>query len=299
MPRKAQTHWFGLYRTLRPKIDAHEGDESIHQLIRREAEAANYDEKVLKRMLNAGAFLDRISETPLLVEQVKCGFAHVELLERLYKLNAPDAQARITAILNNQVTQKQIREALDSMAAESGHAQLTARSRARQRVAEHQRLCLQLAQRTGPSFFGSPDGEMVLVKRFRTLSHFILINDPDQPIAVIPRLGDSSMKEGPAAEELLTLAMSVKRYFQRIWLLLPSNSTLAQELVARAEQIGAFESWLYLATPDEDSSALVPYRNRRRALEKDLRGDDDCAWEGVSLRDGRKLSGSLDPIEKS
>lgn len=299
MPRKAQTHWFGLYRSLRPKIDGHEGDESIHQLIRREAAAANYNEKVLKRMLNAGAFLDRISETPLLVEQVKCGFAHVELLERLYKLNAPEAQARITAILNNQVTQKEIREALDSMAAESGHAQLTARSRARQRVAEHQRLCLQLAQRTGPSFFGSPDSEMVLVKRFRTLSHFILINDPDQPIAVIPRLGDSSMKEGPAAEELLTLAMSVKRYFQRIWLLLPSNSTLAQELVARAEQIGAFESWLYLATPDEDSAALVPYRNRRRALEKDAHGEDDSAWEGVSLRDGRTLSGSLEPIEKS
>lgn len=299
MPRKAQTHWFGLYRTLRPKINGHEGDESIHQLIRREAQAANYDEKVLKRMLNAGAFLDRISETPLLVEQVKCGFAHVELLERLYKLNAPEAQARITAILNNQVTQKEIREALDSMAAESGHAQLTARSRARQRVAEHQRLCLQLAQRTGSSFFGSPDGEMVLVKRFRTLSNFILINDPDQPIAVIPRLGDSSMKEGPAAEELLTLAMSVKRYFQRIWLLLPSNSTLAQELVARAEQIGAFESWLYLATPSEDSSELIPYRNRRRALEKDLHGKDDSAWEGVSLRDGRKLSGSLVPIEKN
>lgn len=192
-----------------------------------------------------------------------------------------------------------IREALDSMAAESGNAQLTACSRARQRVAEHQRLCLQLAQRTGPSFFGSPDGEMVLVKRFRTLSHLILINDPDQPIAVIPRLGDSSMKKGPAAEELLTLAMSVKRYFQRIWLLLPSNSTLAQELVARAEQIGAFESWLYLATPDEGSVALVPYRNRRRALEKDAHGEDDSAWEGVSLRDGRTLSGSLEPIEKS
>jgi hypothetical protein len=140
---------------------------------------------------------------------------------------------------------------------------------------------------------------MVLVKHFRTLRQFILIDNPGQPIAVIPRLGDTSLKEGAAAEELLTLAMSVKRYFQRIWLLLPSDSTLALELVARAEQIGAFESWLYLATPSEDSSELIPYRNRRRALEKDVQGEDDSAWEGVSLRDGRKLSGSLDPIEKN
>lgn len=298
MPRKPQTHWFGLYQSVRPKIDGHLGDESIYQLIRREADASNYDEKVLKRILNAGAFLERMTDAPLSVERVKCGYTHAELLERLYKLDAQHARACFSEIIDNQMTLSELRETLASLAAESGHAQVTARSRARQRVAEHQRLCIQLAQQAGPLFFGDTEEEMVLVKGFRTLRHFILINDPGQPIAVIPRLGDTSLKEGPAAEELLTLVMSVKRYFQRIWLLLPSNSTLAQELVARAEQIGAFESWLYLATPDEDSSALVPYRNRRRALEKDLRGDDDCAWEGVSLRDGRKLSGSLNPIEK-
>lgn len=299
MPRKPQTHWFGLYQNLRPKVDGHQGVESIYQLIRREAEDTGYDEKVIKRMLNAGAFLERITEGSLSVEQVKCGYAHAELLERLYKLNAQAAQASLKAILDNQVTLKVLRDTLDSMAAESGHAQITARSRARQRVAEHQRLCIKLTQQAGPRFFGNAEGEMVLVKHFRTLRQFILIDNPGQPIAVIPRLGDTSLKEGAAAEELLTLAMSVKRYFQRIWLLLPSDSTLALELVARAEQIGAFESWLYLATPSEESSELTPYRNRRRALEKGVQGEDDSAWEGISLRDGRKLSGSLDPIEKN
>ena len=298
MPRKPQTHWFGLYQALRPKIDGHQGDESVYRLIRREAEASNFDEKVIKRMLNAGAFLERMTDSPLTVEQVKCGYAHAEFLERLYKLNAQEAHARFNAILDNQVTLKELRQAIDSLAAESGHAQITARSRARQRVVEHQRLCIQLAQQSGAGFFGSPEGELVLVKNFRALRNFILIDDPQQPIAVIPRLGDSSLKEGPAAEELLKLVTSVKRYFHRLWLVLSSDSLLAQELVARAEQIGALNSWLYLAIPNPDSSGLIPYLNRRRILEKDVDGEDDCAWEGVSLRDGRKLSGSLNPIEK-
>jgi hypothetical protein len=155
MPRKPQTHWFGLYQNLQPKVDGHQGVESIYQLIRREAEDTGYDEKVIKRMLNAGAFLERMTDGSLSVEQVKCGYAHAELLERLYKLNAQAAQASLKAILDNQVTLKVLRETLDSMAAESGHAQITARSRARQRVAEHQRLCIKLAQQAGPRFLAT------------------------------------------------------------------------------------------------------------------------------------------------
>lgn len=296
MARKAFHNWYSLYQSVHPKIDAHQGNGSVYDLIRREAETSGYDEKVVKRMLNAGAFLGRIAGAPFTVDQVKCGYAHVELLERLYKLNPEEAQTRLSSVLENQVTLKELRDVLGSVAAKSGHAQLTARSRARQRVAEHQRVCIRLAQQAGPGFFGNSEGELVLVKKFRTLRQFIVINDPDQPIAVIPRLGDSSMKESQAAEELLKLAVSVRRYFQRIWLVLSSDSALAQEVVARADKIGALESWLYLAIPNKDLSSLDPYRNRRRLLEKDLDGEDDCAWEGVSLRDGRKLSGSFNSI---
>jgi hypothetical protein len=296
MARKAFHHWYQLYQSVHPKIDAHQGEESIYSLIRREADASGYDEKVFKRMLNAGAFLERIAVGPFAVEQVKCGYAHIELLERLYRLNSQEAQTRLNAVLENKVTLKELRESVELIAAESGHAQTNARSRARQRVAEHQRLCTKLTQQAGSAFFGNLEGELVLVKKFRILRQFILINDPEQPIAIIPRLGDSSMKESQAAEELLKLALSVRRYFHRIWLVLPSDSLLAQEVVARADQVGAFESWLYLAIPNEDLSTLIPYRNRRRLLEKDLDGEDDCAWEGVSLRDGHKLSGSLNPI---
>ncbi len=299
MARRALHNWYSLYQSVHPKIDAHQGDESIYNLIRREAEASGYDEKVVKRMLNAGAFLDRFAKRSLTVEHVKCGYAHIELLERLHKLNPEEAQVRLDTVLSNQVTLKELRSALELNATQSGSAQINARSRARLRVAEHQRLSIQLSQKAAGEFFGSPKGELILVKRFRALRQFILINDPQSPIAVIPRLGDTSMKESSAAEELLKLALSVRRYFHRIWLVLPTDSLLAQEVVSRADQIGALESWLYLAIPSEDLSALIPYRNRRRLLQKDVEGVDDCEWIGVSLLDGRKLRGSLNPLTES
>ena len=53
-------------------------------------------------------------------------------------------------------------------------------------------------------------------------------------LRVISAPGRNFLERGPGAEEPLTLAMSVKRYSSAL-LLLPSGSTLAQELVTRAE----------------------------------------------------------------
>jgi len=53
-------------------------------------------------------------------------------------------------------------------------------------------------------------------------------------LRVISAPGRNFLERGPGAEELLTLAMSVKRFSSAL-LLLPSDSTLAQELVTRAE----------------------------------------------------------------
>ncbi|MCY1376231.1 hypothetical protein D9M69_637070 [compost metagenome] len=52
--------------------------------------------------------------------------------------------------------------------------------------------------------------------RFQAYCDDSLEQEQLQRVAVIPRLGDSSLKEGPATEELLKLVQPVKRYFQRI-----------------------------------------------------------------------------------
>lgn len=297
MARKPRQHWYELYRSIAPRIAGYEGSASIYEVIRQEAERAGYDEKVLKRILNAGAFLTEILAPENLSEDlVKCGYTHIEILERLYKLDAPLAIKLRDKVLANAVTLKQLNSDLASARDKGGQVVASARSSARQRINDHRRLSLHLVAQAGAGFFGNPDAEMVLVHRFRSLGHFILLNDPDRPIAVIPRIGDSSLKPAKAADLLLQLAIAHKIYFDRIWLILPEDSELAQEVVAQAVDMKIFENWLFLAIPNEDQTALEQYQNRAQVLVKKMFGEDDHRWDGVSMMDGRELFGSLKPV---
>lgn len=296
MARKPQKHWFALYQAMRPTIDSYDGGESVYTIIRQQAELAGYDEKVVKRMLKAGAFLDRICAERLTPDTVRCGYAHVELLERLQALDPALVQAQLVDVLANRVTLKTLRDTLDMQASRAGHAQTLARSKARSRLAEHQRQTMERAQLVGPEFFGLPGGEMALVKRFRTLHQFILIHQADQhPIAVLPRIGDSAVKEAKAAEDLLWQLVPLRRYFAYLWIVLPGENLLAQELAAQAHQVGLLGTWLKLAIPDQESGGFTEYRNLRQRLAHALEGDDDERWEGLSLPDRHKVSGTLKP----
>ncbi|MEH6498989.1 MAG: hypothetical protein V7751_06345 [Pseudoalteromonas distincta] len=298
MGRKARQNWYRLYRSINPRISSYAGDESVYQVIRQEATAAGYEEKVLKRMLRAGAFLDRVAPA-LDDEKIKCGYAHVELLERLYKLDSARALTRLDAVLLNEVTLQDLRDEITQKAAAPGQAQTAARSKARQRIGEHRRDIVQRAQHAGPGFFGHTSAEFVLVHRFRSLGRFLLLDEPNLRIAVIPRLGDTSLKESKATDQLIKLALSYRRYFHRVWFVFPGESSLTREVVAQAHEIDALDDWLFLAIPDEDSAGLVHYRDRRQLLHKRMHGITDNEWEGTSLIDDSPRRGILAPLNKN
>ncbi|WP_304639662.1 hypothetical protein [Pseudomonas sp.] len=298
MGRKARQDWYSLYRGISPKIEADTSGGSLYGFIRKEAEIAGYEEKVLKRMLNAGAFLERVAGDQLRSENIRCGYAHIELLERLHRLDSIQAKEWLPRVLSQDITLKELSEAIAVHAKNPGQAQFTARSKARSRIAEHRRMSIELARKVGPAFFGNAHAEPILVRRFKSLGHFLLLNDPKAPIAVIPRLGDTSMKESKAAEHILTLALSYKNYFARIWLLFPKDSLLTQEVLAQAFEIGALDTWLFLAIPAEDLNGLIHYQNHGRWLVKGMDGIDDDAWEGQSLVDGRPMRGRLEILSK-
>lgn len=297
MARKALHHWYGLYQALHPKIDSFEGEGGVYRFLRHEAEDSGYDEKVLRRMLKAGAFLDSLAGPGLAVDGVRCGYAHIELLERLHQLAPSEAQHLLNDVLFNRVTLKNLRQAVEQNAARGGQAQLTARSKARSYVAEHQRFTIELAQRMGAAFFGSPAGEFVLVKSFLSLRQFILINDKIFPVAIIPRVGDSSIKEWHAAEEILKIATSVRNRFHRVWIVLPNDSPIAPYLFAYAYRERAIDAWLFIAAFNQEGTGLQQYCDASMLLDLDLRGAGGGDWAGHSLEDGRKMSGDL-PIRK-
>ncbi len=295
MGRKARQHWYALYLIIKPRVDSFSGEESVHEFIRDEADAAGYEEKVIKRMLAAGRFLESIVSDPISENAVKCGYAHIEILSRINRLDAERARALLAPVLANQVTIQELNKELASCSDVPGGAQLTARARARQRIIGHRNLAFELAQRMDPDFFGAPEAEMVLVRSSGTFGRFILLNDPHKPIAILPRLGDSSQREEKAAADLIKLALAHRPYFHRVWLVLPGASLLARKVVAQAYELGALGTWLHLAVPNEDASALIPYDDLGQLLIDQMEGESRFYWKGVSLADGGPREGWLDP----
>lgn len=297
MARKALHHWYQLYQALQPKVDSFEGEGSLYRLLRQEAKDMGYEEKVLKRMLKAGAFLDSWAGART-IEDVRCGYAHIELLERLNQIAPKEAQRLLSVVLSNSITLKNLRLVIEQNAAKGGQAQLTARSRARSLVAEHHRVSTELIQRMGTDFFGCPEGEFFMVRSFLSLRQFILIHSDTTPIAIIPRVGDSSVKEWEAAEDILKLASSVKERLYRVWIVLPHDSPISPYLFAYAYRDNALNAWLFIATLNEGKTGMTQYNDAANLFDLELRGEGGGTWSGYSLGDGRAAHGVL-PIRRS
>ncbi|WP_170977533.1 MULTISPECIES: hypothetical protein [Pseudomonas] len=157
-------------------------------------------------MLKAGHFLDSLAPT-LAPEQVNCGYAHIELLERLHQLDADIATSMLSATLANQHTLHTLRETITHYANIAGTPATTARSKARSRVANHERVAAAAILQAGVEFFGFPGGEIIKVTHSDFFSQFFMIQvNGLQKAAIFIRVGDTSRKQEKAAADLLKLA---------------------------------------------------------------------------------------------
>ncbi len=100
-------------------------------------------------------------------------------------------------------------------------------------------------------------------------------------------MGDSSIKEWHAAEEILTIAMSVKNRLHRVWIVLPNTSPIAPYLFAYAYRERAIDAWLFIATFNKDGRDLKQYSDVSMLLDLEPRGAAGSDWAGHSLEDGR------------
>ena len=304
MGRQARSHWYALYTSVQAQLDSYEGKDSINLLIRTLADEQGYEAKVVSRMLKAGNFLKRVAG-PLTIEQVSCGYAHIEQLERLHQLNREVAVSLVQSTLANQQTLLDLRNITERYAEKVGTPTTTARGRARSRVAEHERRCGEALEISGPGFFGYPDGELIKVVRSDLFSQFFMIQVNGRPrAAIFVRVGDTSRKEERAAADLLKQASFARIYFEKVWYIFPNGSSLAHELAFYGHSVKALGEWLYLGTLSQDSKSIDPFKNRGRALERELMdGVDPMRWDGFNLNTQRKSHGSLrhalsDQLEK-
>ncbi|MBV2132300.1 hypothetical protein KRX52_05730 [Pseudomonas sp. MAP12] len=297
MGRQAKQHWYALYRTLKPQIDAYQGQDSVNLLISQLADEAGYDAKVLLRMLKAGSFLDALTG-PLNVEQVQCGYAHIELLERLHHLDAATLpEEYVTQVLANKVTLAILRAQLVQTTQERGTAQSTARSRARQRVAGHERRCIAALKAVGPGYFGYPEGELIKVTESEVLSQCVLLREGDRArVAIFTRAGDTSRKPEKAAAELFRVAQMASRYVEKVWFVFPEPSSLLKTLAYLALDTGSLRRWLHLATLDGEDAPIQEFTDLRHALNMHLNYGNSLEWAGITLTDQRHVRDSLKPL---
>lgn len=294
MGRQARQHWYALYMAVQAQLDSYQGNDSINLVIRQLADEQGYDAKVVSRMLKAGNFLNRIAG-PLTPEQVGCGYAHIELLERLHQLDTEAALSILQATLANQQTLQTLRETNERYTEAVGTPTSTTRARARSRVTEHERLCGEALAAAGPTFFGYPAGEMVRVTQSDFFSQFFLIQENrTAKVAIFGRVGDTSRKEEKAAADLLKLASLARPYFEKIWFIFPYDSSLVHELAFYAHTIKALGNWLLLGTLSQDGASIEPMKKRGRALFNELvEGADPLRWSGISLSKHKKSAGAF------
>ena len=294
MGRQARQHWYALYMTVQAQLDRYKGDDSINLVIRKLADEQGYDAKVVSRMLKAGNFLSRIAG-PLTPEQVGCGYAHIELLERLHQLDAEAALSLLQAILANQQTLQTLRDTNERYTKAVGTPTTTTRARARSRVAEHERLCGAALEASGPEFFGYLDGELIKVTRSELFSQFYMIQQGGVPkVAIFVRVGDTSRKEEKAAADLFKLASSVRPYLENVWFIFPHGSSLVHELTFYAHHLNAFDKWLYLGTLSQDGVSIEQFHDRGKTVEREIFGwPNPLEWEGFNVKNKRRTSGSF------
>ncbi|HFL2185342.1 hypothetical protein [Pseudomonas sp. NMI4491_12] len=299
MGRQAKQPWYVLFQAVRARINAYQGTESINLLIRQLAREAGYDAKVVSRMLKAGNFLDSLAPT-LAPEQVTCGYAHIELLERLHQLDADAATSMLSATLANQHTLHTLREAITHYANVAGTPATTARSKARSRVANHERVASAAILEAGADFFDFPGGEIIKVTHSDFFSQFFMIQvNGLQKAAIFIRVGDTSRKQEKAAADLLKLASMARAYFEKIWFVFPEPSGVVHELAYHAHAINAFDNWVSLATVNEEDQTLERFWNLGHAFTEELFGGSPLKWEGFAVQDRAKKKGEFLPVLKT
>jgi hypothetical protein len=298
VPKKG---WYQRYQEIKPTLDAHTGKDSINLLIQELAPSQGYEAKALNRMIRAGRFLDSLVG-PLEAETVRGGYAHIELLRRLHELNSEAARPYIQKAITKQIKLHQLQSIIDLQVEQAGNPAELKRSKARARTFDHERNTAHALQKSGPGFFGSPEGTFVKVEQSDLLNQFFLLLENSLPkVAIFARLGDSSRKEVKAAAELIRLANTARLYFDSVWIIFPAESKLVHEVAFLAAEQEAFRQWLHLATlsPEEEveeEGAIAEVRILYTAYSRLLLDyANPQKWVGRTLGDGspKTLRGSL------
>ena len=280
MPRTAKANWYAIYREVQPLLEGYQGSGSINLLISKLAAEKQYNAKVLTRMIQAGRFLDQYvgQMTP---QDVKAGFAHIELLQRIHRASPKQANKLSSEVIGGGVTLMTLRGLHQQFMEMGDNFDIAKRSKARSRIAEHDRQCLGALRQLSNDLFGVSANQIQYVDRSDLLGQFYLVDEgkSGHQTAIFTRYGDTSKKAIKSAAELYLLARTAKDYFQRVCFIFPGGSEIALCIAEMVRVKQGIDTWLDVYTLKQGPLKLSIHPVSSSAeLDEDTRNECSAVW---------------------
>lgn len=265
MGRPVNTAWFGQYRQVMSALETELAKgASQEDVIRSHAQAADYSVNTFMRLMKAGRFLD--AQCPgINVEHLQCGYALVEVLEKLYKVNPNEAQMRLQQVLDNTVSLAELTALYGQQTPQSKVSDsFENRSRARRRANEHERNSVAAIIQSGAAFFDAPGASVLRISRKvdYVAPHFMISDGQKMLAAIFIRTGTASKDSFRLAHELFTLALAQRSAgVGQVWFVIPSDSNVRFPLASLAKKLKISpadkDGWLNLAVIESKTKQLA------------------------------------------
>lgn len=267
------------------------------EVLESHARTAGYSVATFARILKAGRFLDTYSPD-LDVDGVKCGYALVEVLDKLSKIDPHVAQEWLPKVLSNAVSLAELAALYEQQASQNPVANaIVSRDGARRRASLHDRESALAIVQAGVEFFGVPQGRLLKLRQSTPfVAPSFLVCDGKKPMAaILIRTGTASKDSVQVALDLLDLAIAQRTRVPQVWYVLPSNSPVIGFLAALAKHLKISpvdDGWLHLAVLDNQSTQLakVPrevYLTMGANFEME-HGAGCLWWEGIDVMTGEE-----------
>ncbi|HFK2240635.1 TPA: hypothetical protein ACGXGL_001071 [Pseudomonas aeruginosa] len=298
MGRPVNTAWFNQYRQVMMAFER-ELPKGLRrdEVLESHARTAGYSVATFARILKAGRFLDTYSPN-LDIERVKCGYALVEVLDKLSKVDPHVAHEWLPKVLSNAVSLAELSALYEQQANQNPVANaIVSRDGARRRASLHERESAAAIIRAGVEFFGAPHGRLLKLSQSTSfVAPSFLVCEGKKPLtAILIRTGTASKDSLQVALDLLDLAIAQRTRVSQVWYVLPSDSPVIDLLAAIAKHLEISpvdDGWLHLAVLDSQTTQLarVP-KGRYLTMGANfvLEHGAECVWwEGIDVVTGEE-----------
>lgn len=254
MARKIDTRWYDIYLSAKAEFSRQGSAGTLTSV----AQALGMNPKTLTRMFSAGCYLER-HHPGLPHEAVGCSYVHMELLEKIARIDAAHADALLPPALNNDISIAQLSQALDDLRGDNpqlAHT-LNARSNKRRTAKALLRDVEACLRETSGLFFGARGGAILKSSTFPAFQapNFVVQTASGTVHSLIfCKVGADTRSTLAVAMDLYDLAHVRRSMGPNIWIIFPERSGLLDHLAELALWLGGSPfngSWLYLAHVEE------------------------------------------------